>query len=476
MNRRDLVVAISAAVSAGLAGCSQGDDPDSGVESSPAASEQGGDFARHRDEAVGALNLAAASLEASLGGADPREADFDPAEARGRVETATDALNSAATAASTDDQEAQLAAVRQYADAVSGLIESVALFTQAAGGLESLRETIQTGEFTPETVRPRFGEVRDTGRRAVEAHEGAATAVGNADTQLLLEQNALIEEVSAGVDQIRPYADGLDRLLGGYDTLLVGLEQLDTASTQLTAEKIEEASAALSAATEALNDVRETLEASREDVPTELTGAFDTGLNLAGDLETLATGYTELLDGVAALGTAVDALSAEETDRAQTNFETAADDAATAGETFGADESRRDAFAAEFKTARDRATAVNSLTTGYRELVAATVTLEEGRDAFESGSYDRAAEQFDTAVETLTAGGPVREAFADGSAAVDRDEFTGVFERATCRAGHFENAAQEFATAAEAGQRRNLTAARQAAERGETALARASEC
>ena len=476
MNRRDLVVAMSTAVSAGLAGCSQEDDSDSGVGSSPTASNQGGDFARHRDEAVGALNLAAASLEASLGGSDPREADFDPAEARGRVETATEALEAAATAASTDDQEAQLAAVRQYADAVSGLIDSVVLFTQAAAELESLRDTIQTGAFTPETVLPRFQKIRDTGRRAVEAYEGAATAVENADTQLLSEQNALIEEVSGGVDQIRPYADGLDQLLGGYDTLLVGLERLDTASTQLTAEEFAEASTSLSAATEALSGVRETLGASREDVPAELTGAFDTGLNLAGDLETLATGYTELLDGVAALRTATDALSAEDPDRAQTSFETAADNAATAGDTFSATESNQDAFEAEFEAARGRAAAVNSLATGYQELAAATVTLEEGRDAFESGSYDRAAEQFDTAVETLTAGGPVREAFADGSAAVDRDEFTGVFERATCRAGHFENAAQEFATAAEAGQRRNLTAARQAAERGQTALARASEC
>lgn len=126
-------------------------------------------------------------------------------------------------------------------------------------------------------------------------------------------------------------------------------------------------------------------------------------LNLAGGLETLATGCTELLGRVAAPRTATDALSAEEPARAQTSFETAADDA-------------------------------------------------------------------------VTAGGSVREAFPDGSAAVSEDKFAGVFGQATCHSGHFEDAAQELTTVAKAGKRRTLTAASQAAERGETALTRASEC
>jgi hypothetical protein len=85
MNRLNLVVAMSTAVSAGLAGCPQ-DDSDSGVEGSLGVDEQTEDFARHGDEAVGALNLAG-GLETLATGCT---------ELLGRVaapRTATDALS-----------------------------------------------------------------------------------------------------------------------------------------------------------------------------------------------------------------------------------------------------------------------------------------------------------------------------------------------------------------------------------------------
>jgi len=423
MGRRRFLRAVGLAITAGITGCTALQDRPEPVET-----DYQPDARDSLSIAVGQLNTVALEVAAFQRG-NPREATFDAAGPRARLERARNAIHAAETSASDDRVTGDVAAVRSYADAMAGTVTAVDSLVAASDRLTTARETIRDHPVDTDAAAT-LEAARTASSTAVEAHDTAATALETADGDRLRELDAQYEGMRDGLATLAGYVTGVDGLAVGYDRQVAGVDALRTAESRIddaqfdgTRQSFTTAREAFTASATAFMDA---VERAAEAVVPDLTDGGARSRALAD----LAAGYVALLDGRDRVVAAETTLADGDDSGARTALVDASDRAATALTRFedGAATFPDDATA-EFETARARARTLDALATGYGKLLDAHAGIETAAARIESDEFDAAREGLRGASEDAAA---ANKTFATGREAAGA-VFAPEFETASTR-------------------------------------------
>ena len=374
MDRRRFISAFAATgASASLAGCSNPLSSGSTPERDPENAVM--------DElytAVGELNTAALALgTVSSDIQNPSDVEFDASKPRARIETARGALDAAAEADS-GSFETEIAQARTYADAIESIVDAFVALLDGAAELSGL-----DGEFDPDAlgnIEDALEESREPLATAVSASDDAATAVENADADVLTELDAEVQRVSDAVAELVGFAEGLDGLSLGYQQLVDGVDDVTVAQQEFDDAAYDASRTAFEDARGHFGEARSTFQSGSEAAPEQLDERFGPALERSDSLVSLSGGYTTLLDGMDNLKTGQQQSRNEEYAAAEESFAAAGTAFEDAAATFDTKPKPEGEFDGRFDTADCRS--------GH--LVEAADALEEAAAAADGGNLVRA--------------------------------------------------------------------------------------
>lgn len=425
-------------------------------------------------ETVVGLDDAGTELETARSILDADEVDTE--EATGVLEAARKASSAAVAAqksatraleradadrlrdldAEYDGLRSGLETLRAYVVGVDALAVGYGDQVTGIGKLQSAQDSVDRDGF--DRAGEAFRDARSAFEAAATAFDGAAAAAAE----------SLVDDVERG----RTRSRALGNLAGGYVSLLAARDRLLAADASIEDEAYEAARDALSEGSEATATAsgRFATGAARTD---EFADEFDAARSRATAVGALADGYRSLLDARDHVTTAESRIDAEEFDAARSGLEAAGADATAADETFASGQAATaDLVAAELETARSRARAVDSLTTGYVRLIDAREAMVEGTDDLDAREFDAAERRFDAAAARLA---DAETAFSRGRASAD-GEFTAEFDAARCRVDNLRSAVSQFQAAVDAGENGDPADAERARDDAQAAVDRAREC
>ncbi|MDS0281451.1 hypothetical protein [Haloarcula onubensis] len=419
MGRRNFLRVAISAVAAGLAGCGAlGDDRPDEATFEPSGAD-------HLATAVGQLNKAALAVdefrdrEEAAAAGDGSPPAFDASGPRARIRTAREAVTAAGES---DADGADVAAVGRYADGVEGTVDAVAEVTAARDLLETARSGLDSGgdDVDIDAASATLEAATTASGAAQTACDGATVALAGADGDRLTALDAAYDAVRSGVEALLEVIVGVDGLAVGYDTYLDGVAALRTGESRVDAEAFDAARASFSDAESAFTDAGATFTDAEGRAAADLRSELTDGDERSRALSRLAAGYVSLVDSRDHLRAAESAIERDERDAAREALGAGSADATTASDRFDAGAAVRAEFADEFRTARDRATVMESLSDGYARLLDAWDHLATAESALDDGtgtaqsSLDDASADATAADETFAAGaGSAPDLFGD---------------------------------------------------------------
>lgn len=420
MSRREFLRAGIVAVTAGIAGCGSLSGESSGSEYELTASD-------HLAVAVGNLNVVALAVREFQNAENPREVGFEEAGPRERIGTARTAIDEAERA----DGSADVEAVRTYADLVESMIDAVVNMLDASEGLEETETVLDADDPDVDAASAILDDAREASEAAVTARDAALAASDGADGDRLAALDAEFEAVRDGVDALSAYVTGVDGLTLGYDSHVDGIDRLQTADDRADVDEYDAARSSFEAAAGDFEASSVAFADAIPDSPDDLVDELDLGNQRSVSLERLSTGYVDLLDGREEVAAAETAMEDDEDDEARRSLAEGKASAETAMTTFDeGDEALEDEFTERFREARNRATAMVSMSDGYTHLLDGRDHVETAETRIEDDEHDGARASLEAAEDESAA---ADEAFAAGQEAAG-DLFDEEFETARIRA------------------------------------------
>ncbi|MBX0285779.1 hypothetical protein EGH22_05540 [Halomicroarcula sp. F28] len=305
MGRREFLLGTLATVTAGIAGCSAlGDSENAQGTYEPSAAD-------NLAVAVGQLNKAALSVDefqngdgtegpdnGSDGEGTPSEGDtqrrtFDASKPRERVTAARKAI---ARAEDNGAEQADVRAVRRYADGVGGTVDAVANVTTASNRLAEVDDSFDGDDIDTDAASATLAEATTASAAARTDQEDAETALASADRERLRAVEARYDALSSGVDTLLGYIVGVEGLAVGYDTYVAGIDGVQTAEDEVDAEKFDAARESFSGAQSSFSDAESEFTDAMEGVADDLQSDLTTGEERSRALDRLSAGYISLLD------------------------------------------------------------------------------------------------------------------------------------------------------------------------------------
>lgn len=417
MGRREFLRRSLAAATVGLAGCSAfggSEDVDENYEP---------DVEDNLATAVGQLNkaaLAVSEFQDGTGDGDDgvESRTFDAEGPRERISAAREAITAAEENAS-DEQEADVSAVTNYADGVEGTVDSVVNVTTAGDHLEQARELLDsengsegTDEIDTEAASAALADATAASAEARSVHDTAATALEEADGERLAELDAEYDALVSGLETLFEFVVGVDGLAVGYDGQVDGIASLQTAQDRVDAEEFDAASQSFSDAQTAFTDSATAFTDVQQQAAADLQNDLTEGDERSRALEHLSAGYVSLLDSREHVLSAEAAIGGETDDSARPSLTAGSEDASAAAQQFADGAGIREGeFGEEFQTAQDRATAMTALVDGYTSVLDAREHIQtaenqigEGESAAIQSSLDEASADATTADQTFASG------------------------------------------------------------------------
>ncbi|PSP31342.1 hypothetical protein BRC64_10585 [Halobacteriales archaeon QH_10_67_22] len=401
------------------------------------------------DEAGTRLDAVRAILEAEEVDTDEASAVLEAATAASSAATAahragTDALESA-DGARLRSLDAQYGPVRSGLRTLAGYVAGVDALAlgysdqvAGVGHLQSAEDAVDGEQYDA------AGESFAAAREAFEA--AAATFEGSKDDAA--------EDLVADLDLGDKRGQSLASLSAGYVSLLAAREALTAAETAIDDDAYDEARTQLEAGSDATATASDRFEAGDGLVEGEFTDEFDQARARTTAVASLSEGYLGLLDARDHVTEADSLIDEERYDAARAVLEDASADSTAADERFAAGEDAdADLVTEKFETARTRAAALDSLSTGYGTLLDARDDLDRAGSAFSDDDYGSAETAAESAAETSRSAG---ETFAAGRETTG-ETFAAEFETASNRATAIEALAGGYST---------MVGARREAEKG----------
>lgn len=299
MNRRTYLARVGVVLgSATLAGCLDGvpgmGDEDTVDPADGFDSEAQRQADRDIRRAVGSLNKAAASLQAVESQLeDPENVDFDAAEPAGRIDDGRDHLESA-TEGATDDQRADVAELRAYADVLARLTDVTETVTDGdfEAELETIQADIEAREL--EAARASLDDRESESEAARERLNPAFETLDALDRDRLESRDAVATaDLEAGVEALSTVLESLEALETGFASIVTGYEHIEAGEHAFEEGKYKSAKGKFATARGEFSEAGSIVEADRAGAPDGLDEHFETASCRSTTLESAATAFTE---------------------------------------------------------------------------------------------------------------------------------------------------------------------------------------
>jgi len=285
-----------------LAGCLDdveslaGGDPDRTTSADDGEDDDSAsnDADRQIRTAAGRLNRSGASMRESQGTLeDPENTEYDPDEPGAFLAEGLEALAAAEEADPTDEEQADIDALYEYADVLEPMIDVTAIVTDdLRGEIDAINEAVEDGQLEAarsdaDALQSRFGAARADLEPAVEGLEDLE--------QARLEERSIssLDDVAEGAEKLLSVTISLESLADGMSSLVAGHQYLDDGREELDAQAFDDATETFETAAGHYAETSGNLESGQEDAPSGLVEYFEESHCQATHLEDAAGTFRE---------------------------------------------------------------------------------------------------------------------------------------------------------------------------------------